>query len=117
MRPTSCETRGRPPRAEARKAARSRASSASETSIATWTSAMAACRSGSAPPPVPVRSSQAVSAVPATTSGRSSSARRKDFVVVPPRITTVVSRSATRSRASASGRSRPQAMILATIES
>ena len=85
--------------------------------MATWTSAIAACRSGSAPPPVPVRSSQAVSAVPATTSGRSSRESRKDFVVVPPRMTTVVSRRATRSRASASGRSRPQAMIFAIIES
>ena len=70
--------------------------------MATWSSAMAACRLGSAPPLVPVRSSQAVSAVPATTSGRSSRESRKDFVVVPPRITTVVSRSATRRRASAS---------------
>ena len=42
----------------------------------------------------PVRSSQAVSAVPATTSGRSSRSSRNDLVVVPPRSTTVVSRSA-----------------------
>ena len=66
---------------------------------------------------VPARSSQAVSAVPATTSGRSSRSSRNDLVVVPPRRTTVVSRSAQRRRASASGRSRPQAMTLAIIES
>ena len=52
-----------------------------------------------------------------TTSSLSRRSRRKDLFVVPPSITTVVSRRAVRSRASASLRSRPQAMILATIES
>ena len=42
---------------------------------------------------------------------------RNDLVVVPPSMTTVVSRRALRNRASASLRSRPQAMTLATIES
>src|SRR6476620_5793773 len=49
--------------------------------------------------------------------GTSGSSGRKDLLVVPPSMTTVVSRSAVRSRASASFRSRPLAMILATIES
>ena len=51
MRPTSSTARGRPPRADARKASRSRASCASQTSSATCTSATWASR-----PPPPARS-------------------------------------------------------------
>ena len=54
---------------------------------------------------------------PLRSSGRSSSASRKPWFVVPPSTTTIVSASARCSRASASSRSRPQAMILAIIES
>ena len=80
-------------------------------------SAISAVRVGPVAVPAPVRSSQPVSAVAETTSSRSSRSSRKDLFVVPPSITTVVSRSAMRSRAIASSRSRPQAMTLATIES
>ena len=59
----------------------------------------------------------AVSAVASITSGASSSAARKLLLVAPPSTITVVSATARRSRARASDRSLPTAMILAIIES
>ena len=79
--------------------------------------AMSATAVGPVCDPASVRSSQPVSAEAEMTSSRSSRLRRKDLVVVPPSMTTVVSRRALRKRAKASLRSRPQAMTLATIES
>src|SRR5919107_1635495 len=67
------------------------------------------------------RSIQPVSAQPSpppsVTSGWASRSRMKLLLVAPPSITTVVSETARRSRASASSRELPTAMILAIIES
>ncbi len=69
------------------------------------------------PPWARTRSIQPVSAEPSTTAGSSSRSRTKPLFVTPPAMMTVVSVMARRSRASASVRSRPWAMILAIIES
>src|SRR6185437_12528424 len=62
-------------------------------------------------------SSQVVSTSPRTNSGRLSRSSRNALLVVPPRMTVLVCRSARASRALASARSWPQAITFAIIES
>ena len=69
------------------------------------------------PPSVIRRSSQVVSNRPAATSGCSRRAARKDLLVIPPRMTIVVSRRARSTLARASARVRPYPTILAIMES
>ena len=79
--------------------------------------AMPACRWLTRPPSARVRSIQPVSAEPSITAGSASSSSTKLLLVLPPSMITMVSATARRSRASASSRSAPKAMILAIIES
>src|SRR5882762_4479222 len=79
------------------------------------TSAMPDCRSVTSLPSRRTRSIQPVSALASITSGCSSSSTRKLLFVAPPWMITAVSPTARRSRARASSRVRPCAMILGII--